>query len=383
MAIPVMSLGIYVHVPFCLSRCNYCHFVTGPYSEATVARYGVALRREIEAAAEGGECGSVDSIYFGGGTPSLVPVELIAGVISTIRSVWPVSQGCEISLESNPETINIEKAEAYRRIGINRISVGVQSFVDAELEAVGRIHDAGTASRSLKILREAGCTNLNLDLILGLPGQTAESWRFSLEKTVEALPAHVSVYMLDLDDAQAPLHHAVAAGEVSVPDDDEQAERYLETVELLQRHGIEQYEISNFAVAGMLCRHNMKYWRRQAVLGFGVGSHSYDGCARYANVSSLNQYLDLAEAQRSPIDWRYPVDELSGLEESFFLGLRLNQGVDLESIRDRFGPEKLGGIESSLGEMIESGLVEREDQFVRLTARGRLLANEVFSALLQ
>ena len=377
-----MSLGIYLHIPFCSSRCNYCHFVTFPFSKRTVGRYADALCREIESKGNGGERTEVDSIYFGGGTPSLIPAELIQSAISTIRNVFTVTPDCEISLEANPETITAQKTEAYIRSGVNRVSVGAQSFVGDELRAIARSHDAGAPARALRLLREAGFTNLNLDLILGLPGQTAESWRFTLAKTVEVLPSHVSVYMLDLDDAQAPLHHAVAAGECSVPDDDAQAEWYLETIELLQRHGIMQYEISNFASTGMVCRHNLKYWKREPVLGFGAGSHSYDGRVRYANVSGLDRYLELAE-QGSPVEWSYPVDEVSGIEESFFLGLRLNEGVDLESMRNRFGEEKLAAIENSLAGMLESGLVERASRFVRLTSRGRLLANEVFAAVLQ
>jgi oxygen-independent coproporphyrinogen-3 oxidase len=382
--LPDMSLGIYVHIPFCQSRCNYCHFITGAFSEETAGRYAAALRREIESSGrEEAQPEAVDSIYFGGGTPSLVSAGLIEGVISTMRDVFTVAGDCEISLEANPETITARKAEEYLRIGINRISLGVQSFVDSELKAIERIHAAEASSRSLRVLRDAGFANLNLDLILGLPGQTAESWRFSIARTVEALLSHVSVYMLDLDDARAPLHHAVAAGKLSLPDDDEQADWYLETIDILQRNGIAQYEISNFAAAGMECRHNLKYWKREPVFGFGVGSHSYDGRMRYANVSSLNRYLDLAGAGSSPVDWRYPVDETSGIEESFFLGLRLNHGVDLEFMKRRFDPGKLDSIESTLEGMLESGLVERDGGFVRLTSRGRLLANEVFSALLQ
>ncbi len=377
-----MSLGIYVHIPFCSSRCNYCHFVTGAFSEATAERYATALLHEIGSYSRDGERDAVDSIYFGGGTPSLVSEELIKGAVSAIRDAFTVTRDCEISLEANPETISARKAEAYSLIGVNRISVGAQSFVDGELKGIERCHDASAPGRSLRILREAGFANLNLDLILGLPGQTADSWRFTLARTVEASPAHVSVYMLDLDDAHAPLHHAVAAGKCSLPDDDDQADWYLETIDLLQRHGIVQYEISNFASAGMVCRHNLKYWRREPVLGFGVGSHSYDGRVRYANVSSLSRYLELA-TRGSPVEWSYPLDEICIIEESFFLGLRLNQGVDLESMRNRFGREKLAAIESSLAGMLESGLVEREGCFVKLTSRGRLLANEVFSALLQ
>jgi len=377
-----MSLGVYVHIPFCSSRCNYCHFVTGAFTEATAGRYAAALLREIEGCAGGGERAPVDSIYFGGGTPSLVPARLIEAAISAIGKVFAVTRDCEISLEANPETITARNAEAYKRIGVNRISVGAQSFVDGELKAIERCHDAEAPSRALKILREAGIDNLNLDLILGLPGQTSDSWHYTLTRAVEAAPEHVSVYMLDMDDPRAPLHQAVAAGKCSLPDDDDQAEWYLETVEFLQRHGIMQYEISNFASRGMVCRHNLKYWKREPVLGFGVGSHSYDGRMRYANVSSLSRYLELA-TQGSPVEWSYPVDGIAVIEESFFLGLRLNQGVDLESMRQRFGPEKLVAVEGSLAEMLESGLLERDGCFVKLTARGRLLANEVFSALLQ
>jgi oxygen-independent coproporphyrinogen-3 oxidase len=378
-----MSLGIYVHIPFCRTRCNYCHFVTGSFPDATVARYGDALRREIELAAAGGGNETVDSIYFGGGTPSLVPAGLIKGVLSTIMGVFTVSSDCEVSLEANPETISPEKAEAYRFTGVNRVSVGAQSFVDAELESIGRSHDAAASARSLAMLRAAGFRNINLDLMLGLPGQTAESWRFSVGRSVEFSPAHISVYMLDLDDSQVPLHEAVAAGVCSLPGDDEQADWYLETIDTLRRSGIAQYEISNFALAGKSCRHNLKYWKRRPVMGFGLGSHSYNGSERYANVSTMAEYLETVEGGSSPVEWRYPVDEISGIEESLFLGLRLNEGVDFQAMLDRSDPGKLDGIESSLAEMIECGLVERDGPIVRLTSRGRLLANDVFSGLLQ
>ena len=379
-----MVPGLYVHIPFCRSRCGYCHFVTDPWSEALAERYCGAVCREIASQTPGApQAGAADSVYFGGGTPSLIPARHIERLLDALRASVGFTRDCEVTLEANPETISPKKAEAWLAMGVNRVSVGAQSFVDAELKAVGRRHDARAARNSIRALRQTGFDNLSLDLILGLPGQSRESWGCTLEASLEAAPDHLSVYMLDLDDAHAPLRQHVASGDWTLPEEDLVADLYAETVERLQKGGLMQYEISNFCRGGCECRHNLKYWECLPVLGFGVAAHSYDGRERYANVSDLAGYLDCVESGRTAVAERRVVSRLQGIEESLFLGLRLNRGVSLEGIRRRYGGAIPPAMEAALATMTGEGLTERLGEIVRLTARGRLLSNEVFSALIQ
>jgi len=373
-----MSFGIYIHIPFCQTKCNYCHFVIRPWKAATAERYRKALLQELDRFfAQRCWTDEADSIYFGGGTPSLVPVEHIAEILAACRRLFPVSYDCEISLESNPGTLTADKASAYREMGINRVSIGAQSFDDSELAAIGRDHGGSQVDESVVGLRESGIYNLNLDIMLGLPGQTEEHWSRNLEITSALAPAHISVYMLDLDE-RSPLYHHIAKGRCAVPDDDLISDLYLRTLRHFADCGYEQYEISNFAFPGYQCRHNLKYWLREPVLGFGVGSHSYDGRFRYANYSSMNSYLQAVEFGKSAVEWREPVESAQALEETLFLGLRLNRGVDWHRLRQNYDSSELEACESSLREMSASGLLEWKDRIIRLTPLGMLLSNEVF-----
>jgi putative oxygen-independent coproporphyrinogen III oxidase len=373
-----MRSGIYVHIPFCVTRCNYCHFITRPWSESIAERYRIAVVREIESSlASEAANAEVDSIYFGGGTPSLVPSEHIADLLGAIRRVFRVSPDCEISLEANPETITHEKANAYRALGVNRVSMGAQSFSDQELKAIGRIHDAAQIQTALRILREAGFENLNLDLILGLPGQRERQWLENIDNLARLHPAHVSIYMLDLDD-KSPLYHEVRKGLHTLPDDDCISDLYLKTIDSLNVSGYEQYEISNFAQPGFACRHNLRYWLREPVFGFGVGSHSYDGCSRYANISRLSEYLERLEGGLPVIEWRREINVHEALQEMLFLGLRLNRGVDWHQLASNCNGRDLEEFELSLREISACGLVEWHDSYIRLTRTGMLLSNEVF-----
>ncbi|NWG14847.1 MAG: radical SAM family heme chaperone HemW [Acidobacteria bacterium] len=377
-------MGIYIHVPFCVSRCSCCHFVTHRWSPRLAERYADAVRSEISmAAGHVDRKRTVDSIYFGGGTPSLLRTGLVSRTLAAIGRWFDIADGCEVSIEANPETITREKAESYLRLGINRVSVGVQSFVEDELRGVGRRHSAGQAKECISVLRRAGFLNINLDLMLGLPGQTRRRWKHTVETAMRIAPSHVSVYMLDIDDPKARLHREVRSGQCVLPDDDLIADLYAESIEWLSGAGLLQYEISNFADPGRECRHNLKYWTCRPVLGFGVSSHSFDGAARIANVSSLQDYLRSVEAGRSPEETRTHLDARQALEETLFLGLRLNRGVDLNELKARDGKGILAEFESVLDEMSRRGLVENVGRTVRLTGRGRLLANEVFSSLLR
>jgi oxygen-independent coproporphyrinogen-3 oxidase len=373
-----MSFGVYIHIPFCRTKCNYCHFVIRPWKRASAERYHKALLQELDAFfARCWWTDEADSIYFGGGTPSLVPVEHIAEILAACRRRFPVSADCEISLESNPGTLTADKAAAYREMGINRVSIGAQSFDDLELVTIGRDHTGNQVDESVAQLRESGIRDVNIDIMLGLPGQTEEHWRRNLERTSALAPDHISVYMLDLDE-RSPLYHHIAKGRCTVPDDDLISNLYLRTLRHFADCGYEQYEISNFAFPGHHCRHNLKYWLREPVLGFGVGSHSYDGQFRYANYSSMNAYLQAVESGKSPVEWRERVESSQALEETLFLGLRLNRGVDWQGLRQNYDLRELEAYESSLREMSASGLLEWKDCVIRLTTRGMLLSNEVF-----
>jgi oxygen-independent coproporphyrinogen-3 oxidase len=374
-----MKIGIYVHIPFCISKCGYCSFVSRPWDELLADRYWRAVAREMNdcVTARTPLADNVDSLFFGGGTPSVLPAEHIASIMEASRRIFAFLPQCEISLEANPGTLTKEKLLIYRSIGVNRISLGAQSFSDAELAAIGRIHGAAQIFESFALLRECGFDNVNLDLILGLPGQTERQWMANLDRAVALRPNHLSVYMLELN-PKLPLHRAMQSGECRIPDEDAVADWYLQTLDFLQGHGYAQYEISNFALPGCECRHNLKYWLREPVLAFGAAGHSHDGTARYANVSSLEKYLSRVEDGRSPVEWRESLGAGRAFEETLFLGLRLSCGLDWDEVRKEHQSDRMAACEVILQEMAAMGLVEWCDSRVRLTRRGMLLSNEVF-----
>ena len=377
---PKTAAGCYFHIPFCASKCAYCHFLSFPFDKKIEERYANAVLMELRHfAARLSAMPPVDSIYFGGGTPGLVPVEHIAEILNESRRVFPVAADCEITLETNPGTVSPENAAAYRAAGVTRISLGAQSFSDAELRSVGRIHSAAQIADSLTTLFGAGFDNISLDLMLGLPEQNAESWHTTLRSAVSFPIRHISVYMLDLDES-SPLLAKAAAGKIFLPGEDAVAGLYEETVDFLGSKWFDQYEISNFARTGSESRHNLKYWRRAPVYGFGLGSHSFDGCFRSANVSEIDGYCRRVESGRSPIAWRSEVTEKQALEETFFLGLRMVDGVDLRCVAADFEDAAAGFLaerEKKLEEFHAAGLLDIDSSRMRLTGKGMLLSNEV------
>jgi oxygen-independent coproporphyrinogen III oxidase len=370
--------GIYIHIPFCQTRCNYCHFVTRPMQDDVAERYCRAVLEEIRRFAAPSECPAVvDTIYFGGGTPSIVPTSHIAALLTACRTSFRVSADCEVTLEANPGTLTAEKVAAYQAAGVNRVSMGAQSFSDRELATIGRVHSASGTVASVDLLRSSGLSNINLDLMAGLPGQGQTEWQSNLDRMTAIRPSHVSMYMLDLDE-HSPLFHSVQKGIFRLPEDDDVADFYLAAIEHFELSGYVQYEISNFALPGYESRHNLKYWRCEPVFGFGVSSHSYDGTARYANAAGLSQYLDRIEREGSAIEWRTEDDPERRLQEALFLGLRLCRGIDLQLLRSEFGAAKVATYEPAIAGMEADGLVSRADGRLRLTRRGMLLSNEVF-----
>jgi oxygen-independent coproporphyrinogen-3 oxidase len=319
----------------------------------------------------------VNSIYFGGGTPSLLPAERIADILRECERRFTVADDCEVSLEANPGTTDSEKTAVLRKAGVNRISLGAQSFVDQELISIGRIHNSDMILESLSQMRANGFVNLNIDLLLGLPNQTGKSWRRSLQSLARISVPHVSVYMLDLDEPCA-LASLVAEGAIDIPGEDLISDLYLETIEFLSSCGYVQYEISNFALPGFSCRHNLKYWTREPVYGLGLGSHSFDGRSRYANCRRMDDYFRFLEAGDSPVSWRHGITPEQALEETLFLGLRLTKGIDWEQLRSTHTGDKLDAYEESLKELSDKGFVEWENSVVRLSTEGMLLSNEIF-----
>jgi oxygen-independent coproporphyrinogen III oxidase len=371
----IVSLGIYIHIPFCRAKCSYCHFISMPYQDDLAIQYKTALISEIETHPAASD--EVNSIYFGGGTPTVAPEDHIAEILEACRRKFHVTEDCEVSMEANPGSASADGIATYRKAGINRISVGAQSFVDPELSAVGRIHKSSMISDTVSLARGSGLNNISLDLMLGLPGQTAESWNLSLNEADSLSVPHVSVYMLDLDE-QCPLGAQVANGSVALPCEDLISDLYLETIRFFSSRGYLHYEISNFAKPGYECRHNLKYWNREAFRGFGVGSHSFDLRSRYANSSQISEYLGALQTGAESINWREPVTDEQALQETLFLGLRLTKGIDLNPLRSgRFG-DLLIKYENSLTDLYSRGLIEKTGSTVRLTESGMLLSNEIF-----
>jgi oxygen-independent coproporphyrinogen III oxidase len=392
------ELGIYVQVPFCQTKCTYCNFHTGVVSAGRFAPYVQAVCGEIREHkrlyAAGGvnlpdslSGAVVDTVYFGGGTPSLLEPADLARILSTIRGSgeWRVTSGeiPEVTLEADPETITREKADAWVRDGINRVSFGVQSFVDAELAAAGRMHRRADIYRAVPILRAAGIGNISFDLIAGLPKQTRESWRESLGELVALSPEHASVYVLEVDEGSRLGRELLQGGgrysAGAVPGDDEMADFYEEACAELRAAGYHHYEISNWGKPGFESRHNLKYWRREAYLGFGAGAHSFSGTERWANAHDAAGYVVSMEAGKLPIEQHEVLTAEGALEEELFLGLRQLDGIDVAKIEKEYGVT----LASRFDPLALAGLVERDGSLVRL-AEGKLsVSNEVFVELMR
>jgi oxygen-independent coproporphyrinogen-3 oxidase len=430
-----MPLGIYISVPFCRTKCSYCNFASDVFSRAIFERYVERVCADIEnapqtASAMGGQFEhAVDSIYLGGGTPTVLDAPHLERIFGAVRQQFDVSPNPEITVECAPGTLSASMLDCLLRCGVNRVSLGVQSFVDQEAAAVGRLHQRATVLDDIARLRAAGIANINVDLIAGLPHQTAESWESSLEETIATAVPHVSIYMLEVDEDSRLGSELLAGGTRYhahfVPDEEAVADFYLTACDHLHSAGIVQYEISNFARVSFESRHNLKYWTRQPYFGFGVDAHSMlpaelpanretpgrsaslwpslsradladrEGhdfgradpeqkekpgfspagdieAVRFAPPDFLECYMNATILQKTPILRR------AALEESFFLGLRLTCGVSLQELAAQFGDTALENARAAIAKFVEEGLMEQQNDRVCLTSRGRLLSNEVF-----
>jgi oxygen-independent coproporphyrinogen-3 oxidase len=383
-------LGIYVQVPFCQTKCTYCNFHTGVFSKDLYAPYVRAVCREISefprALAENGitevSGDVVDTVYFGGGTPSLLEPAHLSQIIETIRVYFPV-QFEEVTLEADPETISPEKADAWLEAGFNRISMGVQSFNDAELRPAGRMHRRVDIFEATKILRTAGFANLSYDLIAGLPHQTDASWQDSVEQLLSLRPEHVSIYLMEIDEGSRLGLEVLQSGDrysaKSIPSDDSMADYYESGSRQLAAAGYAHYEISNWGLPEFESRHNLKYWRREPYFGFGAGAHSFNGSQRWANAHDPAAYSNAIHAGKFPIEQLESVSHGQALEEELFLGLRQLSGIDLGAVETKYGTS----LRSRIGELLAQGLVEWDGPRLRLSPERLSVSNEVFVHFLE
>jgi len=362
-----MPLGLYFHLPFCRVHCTYCAFAI--VTDITLQdRYTEALLKEIRV----GAAPSVDTIYFGGGTPSRTSLENLTQVVDATHESFTIAENAEFSMEANPEDITPESLSQWRDMGVNRISVGVQSFHDEELIPLGRVHGSQIARDAVAAVVNSGVRS-NLDLILGLPGQTRRSFAQTIDIAIESGVGHISLYMLDLEES-SPLAVQVDRQRVTLPEEELIAELYVEAIDRLGEAGLHQYEISNFAGRGEECRHNLRYWSRGEYLGFGLGAHSFVDGRRFANTRDVRKYID-----RSPeaVDFSEDLTDLETKRETIFLRLRQTAGIDYDVVQRLCGQEGIEWIDRGL----KDGWLRRSGERVAFTPAGFLLSNEYISQL--
>jgi oxygen-independent coproporphyrinogen III oxidase len=376
--------GIYVHVPFCKRRCIYCGFTTNLYDPDLVGRYVAGVLREMELwkDAEGTKFlppgMTADTLYFGGGTPSLLKPDQIAALIEACRSRFLLSSEPEVTIEVNPATATLAELKELRLAGVNRASLGVQSLDDEELRFMGRPHSSRDTLQAYEDLRRAGFENISLDLIAGMPNSDGRSVLESLRKAIALGPEHLSIYLLEVKEGTA-LDVLIRSGSVPAPDDDLAADLYAAICSMAEESGYEQYEISNFARGGKFALHNLKYWQDAVFLGLGPGAHGMTGRRRYANLSDLDSYDSSIRQGRLPLATVTELTALSRFKDAMIMGLRLVQGVSLTILGERYGIDAAAFVRETIGDLESHGLFQIENEVLTLTPRGRLLSNVIFS----
>lgn len=374
------DLGLYVHIPFCQSRCRYCDFNTYAGLEGLFETYVRALIREITLAGPA----RVRTVYLGGGTPTVLPLSHLVQVLDAIRAGFVLVPDAEVTVEANPGTVEAESLAVLRKQGVNRLSLGVQSFADDELRLLGRIHSAGQAAAALSAARQAGFKDVSLDLIYGLPRQTLADWSFSLERALALEPEHLSLYALSVE-AGTPLARDIARGHLPLPDSDLAAEMYEMAAEVCAAAGYLHYEISNWARgAARQCRHNLIYWRNEPYLGLGAGAHSWQGRRRWANAAAPDEYATRLAGGNPTVAEEETISPELEMGETMMMGLRLvEEGVPFDRFQQRFGLDPRRCYEAEIAELVELGLLEVDDERLRLSPRGCLLGNQVFARFLR
>jgi oxygen-independent coproporphyrinogen-3 oxidase len=373
-----VSLGLYIHVPFCSAICNYCTFNRGLFDHAQKTEYVRAVLKEIRSAGDGS---AADSVFFGGGTPSLLEPDEVGAIVAACRASFVLADDAEVTLEANPESVSGERLAGFLAAGINRLSFGVQSFSDAELQRLSRLHSAARAREAFGMARAAGFSNISIDLMMWLPQQTIEEWLTSVDGLIALGPEHASLYLLEIY-PNSPLRDAMGKSKWAVAPDDDAAEMYLRAMERLDAAGYEQYEISNVARPGRQSRHNLKYWTDGEWLGFGPGAHSTRGGVRWRNVSATPEYIGAIQSDGQLIAERRILSRQDGIEEALFTRLRLTGGINSALVKSRYGIDVWEQYGAELQRFVEAGVLIYDGRRLQLTRAGMLLANEIMTVFL-
>lgn len=374
--------GIYIHIPFCRSRCSYCDFATGLYEAALADRYVASVVQEIQAWGEVEQPASIDTIYLGGGTPSLLSPAQVEVLLTAVKQRFKILPGAEITIEINPGTVTRQALSAFKQLGINRASFGAQTFADSELARLGRSHSSADTRRTFWLLRDAGFVNVSFDLIAGLPGQTLAAWNQNLNEAFALRPEHLSFYLLEVHEG-TPLADHIRKGIQPPPDDDLGAEMYRAMLERAAAAGYEHYEISNLCLPGFESRHNTKYWIGAPYYGFGCSAHSFDGGARrWSNERDLAKYVAAIERHSSPVTEQRHLSDDDRRAEAVFLGMRMMAGVRTEQLKELLGADLRLTHADDLKNFQDAGLIDYDGDLLKLTRAGALLSNEVFTSLI-
>ncbi len=361
-------IGIYIHIPFCVRKCRYCDFLSGPAGAEVQGNYIERLLEEMTEYTELLKERNISTVFFGGGTPSILNGKEIVRIMNNLRKLGDIAPAAEISIEANPGTVTEEKLLQWKEAGINRISFGLQSADNEELKRLGRIHSWEAFEENFHLARACGFENINVDLMSALPGQTVDTWQGTMEKVVKLSPEHISAYSLIIEEG-TPFYEAYGEHPELLPTEEEEREMYYQTKTFLAEHGYERYEISNYAKPGYECRHNLSYWERVDYLGLGLGAASLLGNVRKSNQADLTKYLNGAfEGEREMLS------EVNAMEEYFFLGLRKMKGVNWLSYKDQY--------EETVEKLIKEGLLEKTGEEIRLTELGIDVSNYVLSEFL-
>lgn len=366
--------SIYIHIPFCINKCLYCNFLSVPYSDSSARYYINTIIREASILFEDT---LFDTLYIGGGTPTVLRKELFAELLKNIFSITSFKKEYEATVEANPETLDSEKLDKLLSLGINRLSLGVQSFNDDELFELGRVHSSSKAIEAVKNAKKAGFKNINIDLIFGIPGQALTSWKETLSQAEALRPTHISVYCLTVEE-ETEFYKRIKEGQISVPDDKETLQMYETAINFLESCGFVQYEISNFALPGFACQHNLNYWNRGTYYGLGSGAHSFVKNRRFHNTKNILGYLKDGKAGIFYPESLETITEKDAIFETLFLGLRKTEGINIIDVNKLYGIDIKVRYQEQLKELLEAGLIEMTDTHMKLTRKGLFLSNEVF-----
>ncbi len=362
---------LYIHIPFCIRKCPYCDFYSVPFRPQLAEAYVNALCTEMELRRDAAK--DLRTVYMGGGTPGILSGDEIAGILTAAKATFSIRPGAEITVETNPGTVSLEKMKILHGAGVNRISIGVQSLHERELAALGRSHTADDALRAVHDARGAGFDNISIDLIYGIPGQTLQTWEATVLKALESSPEHISTYELT-PEKNTPLYRSIGQGAVTLPDEEIVTEMYYRGTGLLKEHGYVHYEISNCAKPGYECVHNLNYWNRGEYLGLGTGAHSFSNARRSGKIKAVSGYIQSIAKGDIPVTEELDIKGADEIREFIFLGMRTLAGLDIRQVPGGESILKSKAVE----ELVRLGLVEIAGDFLRLTGKGLVLSNEVF-----